>query len=67
MKTDDLLYRTAWAVFYVLAFVVTWNWVANESWRFMSEVNRKLLAIIGLCIYVLLIVERKRRTGKTGW
>ena len=67
MKIDDLLYRAAWTVFYVLAFVVTWNWVANESWRFMSEVNRKLLAMVGLCIYALLIVERKRRAGKTGW
>lgn len=67
MKIDDLLYRLAWLAFYLLAVIVTWNWAANESWRFLSEMNRKIVAIIGLCIYVLLVIERKRRTGKTGW
>lgn len=67
MKINDLTYRVAWAFFYILAFVVTWNWVASESWRFLTETNRKLLAMVGLCLYILLVLERKHRIEKSGW
>lgn len=66
MKFSDLTYRLAWLVFYVLAIIVCWNSVANESWRFLSEMNRKLLAIVGLCLYILLLLERKHRSDRSG-
>lgn len=63
MKINEITYRVAWAVFYILAFVVTWNWAASEDWRFLSEMNRKLLAMVGLCLYILLVLERRHRSG----
>lgn len=65
MKLGELAYRLAWAVFYFLAIVVAWNTAASEGWRFLSETNRKLIAIIGLCIYALLYLERKARSERS--
>lgn len=63
MRFSDLSYRLAWGIFYILAVIVIWNCVASENWRFLSEINRKLLAIVGLCLYILLLWERKNRSG----
>lgn len=67
MKISDFTYHVAWTFFYVFALIVAWNSIAGESWRFLGENHRKILAMIGLGIYVLLVFERKKRTGKTGW
>ena len=61
MKFYDFSYRLAWTVFYILAMIVCWNSLADNDWRFLSEMNRKLLAIVGLCLYILLVLERRHR------
>lgn len=62
-KGTDILYKAAWTIFYVMAAIVTWNWAAPESWWFMTETWRKIWGMAGLGLYVVLIFERRRRSG----
>lgn len=61
MKTSDFLYKTARLVFFVMAFVVIWHLFAPQDWHALTEIGRKIWAMAGLGLYVVIMIERHRR------
>lgn len=61
VKNGDLLYKTACAVFYLMALAVVWNAVAASDYRWLSENSRKIWAMAGLGLYLVILLERQRR------
>lgn len=61
MRSHDLLYTISRIVFFVLALVVTWHLFAPEDWRVLSEIGKKIWAMAGLSLYVVIMLEKSRR------
>lgn len=58
---DEILYITSNVIFYFIAVVVLWNTFAANDYRFLSEIARKIWAIAGICLYLVILLERHRR------
>lgn len=67
MKNQDLLYKAANTVFFLMAFVVIWHSLAPEDYRVLTEIGKKIWAIAGLGLYLVIILERHRRRQENGW
>lgn len=61
MKNCDLLYVVANVVFFLMAIVVLWHGCAPEDYRVLTEMGRKIWAMAGLSLYVVILLERRRR------
>ena len=61
MANDDFLFLLARIVFFVMAFVVIWHSLAPEDYRVLTELGKKIWAIAGLCLYVVILLEKRRR------
>ncbi len=61
MKNNDFLYGLVNGVFYVMAFVVLWNTFAASDYRWLSETARKIWAMAGIGLYLVILLERHRR------
>lgn len=49
------------AAFFLMALVVLWNTFAPADYRWLSETARKLWAMAGLGLYIIILLERRRR------
>lgn len=64
MKNSDLLYLVVNAAFYAMAIVVVWNSLAPSDYRMLTEIGRKIWAMAGLGLYVVILLERRRRDNE---
>lgn len=61
MRNGDLLYFAANTVFFMMAFVVIWHSCAPEDYRVLTETGRKIWAMAGIGLYIVILLERRRR------
>lgn len=67
MKWDDALLYASKIIFYFIAFIVIWNMIASPDWRFLSDMGRKFWAMAGLGLYIIILLEKRRRSiGDSG-
>ena len=64
MKNGDFLYKLVCAVFYLMAIAVVWNTFAASDYRWLSETARKIWAMAGLGLYLVILLERQRRKNE---
>lgn len=58
---NELLYRAANIVFFLMAIVVIWHSCAPEDYRVLTEIGKKIWAMAGLSLYLVILLERHRR------
>lgn len=61
MKNDNALYALANAIFFLMAFIVGWHSFASEDYRFLTEMGKKIWAMAGLSLYLIILLEKRRR------
>lgn len=61
MKNSDILYKLVCTAFYLMAIAVMWNTVAASDYRWLGENARKIWAMAGLGLYLVIMLERQRR------
>lgn len=61
MTGNDFLFKLANIVFYLMAFVVIWNSLAAGEYRWLGEMSRKIWAMAGIGLYLVILLERHRR------
>lgn len=64
MHSADLLYSTARIFFFIMALVVIWHQFAPEDLRVLTEIGKKIWAMAGLGLYIIIILEKSRRKNE---
>lgn len=62
-KNDNMLYIVSNIIFYILAAAVIWNMSCSSGYRIMSDMAQKITAMAGLGLYIVILLERRRRKG----
>lgn len=62
-KNDNILYIISNVIFYILGLAVVWNMACSSSFRILSDNGQKIVAMAALGLYIIILLERKRRKG----
>lgn len=54
----------AMTVFFAMSLVVIWHLFAPDDYKILSENGKKLWAMAGLSLYIVILLERKRRADE---
>lgn len=64
MKNNEMLYIICKTVFFLMALVVLWHSFAPEDYRVLTEIGKKIWAMAGLSLYLVLALEDHRRRNE---
>lgn len=61
MRNNDILMIVCRTIFIIMGLVVMWHIFAPKDWHVLTENGRKLWAMAGLGLYIVILIERHRR------
>ncbi len=58
---NNFLYIFANIIFFLMAIVVIWHTFVPEDYRILTETGKKIWAMGGLSLYLIILLERHHR------